>query len=38
MALVGFVTGLRPSTLRPLRRRGSEADVLWNKARLLVRR
>lgn len=38
MVLLGFVTGLRPSTLRPLRRRGSEADVLWDEGRLLVRR
>lgn len=38
MALLGFVTGLRPSSLRPLRRQGPEADVLWSEGRLLVRR
>lgn len=36
--LLGFVTGLRPSTIRPLRRTGPEADVLWDQARILVRR
>lgn len=38
MAYVGLVTGLRPSSLRPLRRRGPEADVLWGRNRILVRR
>lgn len=38
MTYLGLITGLRPSTLRPLRRRGGEADVLWDKARILVRR
>jgi site-specific recombinase XerD len=38
MFYLGLVTGLRPSTLRPLRRRGDEADVLWSQDRLLVRR
>lgn len=38
MAYLGLITGLRPSTLRPLRRRGPESDVQWDKARLLVRR
>lgn len=38
MVLLGFVTGLRPSTLRPLRRRGKECDVLWNDGAILVRR
>jgi hypothetical protein len=38
MTFLGFVTGLRPSTLRPLRRRGKEADVLWNEGALMVRR
>lgn len=28
MTFLGLVTGLRPSTLRPLRRRGPEADVV----------
>lgn len=34
MTFLGLVTGLRPSTLRPFRRRGPEPDVLWDKARL----
>ena len=38
MALLGFVTGLRPSSLRPLRRRGPEADISWEEGRLKVRR
>jgi integrase len=38
MVYVGLITGLRPSSLRPLRRAGAEADVLWDKNRLLVRR
>jgi hypothetical protein len=38
MTFVGIITGLRPSSLRPLRRRGPEPDVQWDKARLLVRR
>jgi len=38
MVFVGFFTGLRPSSLRPLRRRGDEADVDWEVGRLRVRR
>jgi integrase len=38
MVFLGLVTGLRPSSLRPLRRKGSEVDVLWDKSKLLVRR
>ena len=38
MALLGFVTGLRPSSLRPLRRHGEHADVLWDEGALLIRR
>jgi integrase len=38
MTFCGFATGLRPSSLRPLRRRGPMADVLWDQGRLLVRR
>ena len=38
MTYLGFVTGLRPSSLRPLRRSGPFADVLWDKHRILVRR
>lgn len=35
---LGFATGLRPSSLRPLRRCGSSSDVLWEQGVLLVRR
>lgn len=38
MVLLGFVTGLRPSTLRPLRRRGPNADIDWDTGLLDVRR
>ncbi len=35
---LGFATGLRPSSLRPLRRAGAFPDVLWDQGLLLVRR
>jgi integrase len=35
---LGFMTGQRPSHLRPLRRRGAESDVLWDSGVLLIRR
>jgi len=35
---VGFITGLRPSMLRPLRRRGPESDIRRQESRMLVRR
>lgn len=38
LTALGFATGLRPSSLRPLRRRGDEPDVLWEEKILLVRR
>ena len=38
MVFLGFATGLRPSSLRPLRRRGPEADVQWERNRILIRR
>lgn len=38
MTYLGFATGLRPSSLRPLRRTGATPDVLWSEKRLLVRR
>ncbi len=38
MVHLGLITGLRPSTLRPLRRRGPECDVDWKENRLRVRR
>jgi len=36
MFFLGLMTGLRPSSLRPLRRRGPEMDVLWEAGRLRV--
>jgi hypothetical protein len=38
MTYMGFALGLRPSSLRPLRRRGPQADVKWDEGLLLVRR
>lgn len=38
MTYLGFVTGLRPSSLRPLRRGGSTPDLLLEEGRLHVRR
>jgi integrase len=38
MTVLGFVTGLRPSSLRPLRRSGPTPDVLWTANAILVRR
>lgn len=38
MVYLGFVTGARPSTLRPLRRSGPERDVLWDEGVILLRR
>lgn len=38
MAVLGFATGLRPSSMRPLRRNGEQPDVLWEKSTLLIRR
>jgi hypothetical protein len=35
---LGFTTGLRPSSLRPLRRDGANADIKWNEGVLLIRR
>lgn len=36
--LLGIATGLRPSSLRPLRRNGPHADIKWDSGALLVRR
>lgn len=36
--IVGLSYALRPSSLRPLRWRGENADVLWQEKRLLIRR
>lgn len=36
--LLGFATGQRPSHLRPLRRKGPQADVLWEQGLILIRR
>ena len=38
MTYVAVATGLRPSSLRPLRRKGPEPDVLWDTKELLIRR
>lgn len=38
MTALGFATGLRPSSLRPLRRQGPQADLRWEDQVLLVRR
>jgi len=38
MTYLGVATGLRPSSMRPLRRGGATPDVLWDKAVVLVRR
>jgi hypothetical protein len=38
MTFLGFATGLRPSSMRPLRRSGTTPDVLWKDGVLLVRR
>ncbi len=35
---LGITTGLRPSSLRPLRREGTTADVKWSEGLLLIRR
>ena len=37
MTALGFATGLRPSSMRPLRRSGETPDVLWKEGALLVR-
>lgn len=38
LVFLGFTTGLRPSSLRPLRATGDHADVKWDEGKLLVRR
>jgi integrase len=38
MAALGFATGLRPSSMRPLRRSGPTPDVLWDEGVIFVRR
>lgn len=38
MVLLGFVTGQRPSSLRPLRSSGPEPDILWTESAILIRR
>ena len=37
-SFLGFTTGLRPSSLRPLRRTGLHADIKWKEGILLIRR
>jgi len=38
LTYLGLTTGLRPSSMRPLRRKGEHADILWDKGVLLIRR
>ena len=38
MVALGFATGLRPSSLRPLRKGGETPDIVWKDGVLLVRR
>lgn len=38
MTMLGFYTGARPSSLRPLRRSGPNADINWETGRVLIRR
>lgn len=38
LTFVGFTTGLRPSSMRPLRRSGATPDILWDDGVILVRR
>jgi integrase len=38
MTFLGFATGLRPSSMRPIRRAGHTPDVLWDQGVILVRR
>jgi len=38
MTLLGFVSAQRPSTLRPIRRSGPDADVDWKRGIILIRR
>lgn len=38
MVVLGFSTGLRPSSMRPLRREGPKADVKWEDGELHIRR
>ena len=38
MTALAFATGLRPSSLRPLRRSGPSSDIKWSDGLLLIRR
>lgn len=38
MILLGFLLGVRPSHMRPLRKSGPNPDVLWKEGVLLIRR
>lgn len=38
MTCLGYATGLRPSSLRCLRRTGATPDILWDQGVILVRR
>lgn len=38
LTYLGIATGLRPSSMRPLRRKGPSSDVKWDEGVILVRR
>ncbi len=38
LTFLGFTTGLRPSSMRPLRRKGATPDIRWDEGVILVRR
>jgi integrase len=38
MTCLGYATGLRPSSLRSLRRKGATPDILWDEGVILIRR
>jgi Phage integrase family len=38
MVFLGFISGARPSTLRPLRRQGEVTDLKWDERVILLRR
>jgi hypothetical protein len=38
MVFFGFISGARPSTLRPLRRQGEVTDLKWDERVILLRR
>lgn len=38
MMVLGFATGLRPSSMRPIRHKGPEPDIDWKTGLLIIRR